>query len=181
MNRYLSQRISSGAGVVLLGLCASASAVEVFRSVDGNGVVAFSDLPGPGAERLVLESPVPADERALARQQAVLEQQLAVAKSLEDSRLARARARTERLRALAELGPRVVYQRAEPTPGPAGGIYYQQWRYWPGHRPWRPGGPGHPAPPARPGKPVAPPGGDGSRLNPPQRSVPLPPLPGQEG
>jgi hypothetical protein len=114
----------------------------------------------------------PVSESTLARQQQMIDQQLAVAKSLEESRLARETARTERLQALAAAQSRTLVYR-EPETRYVGGVYRKRW-------PWVPGYPGHPGVrPPHPVHPIEPPpesGHGGSRLNPPSRTVPLPPL-----
>ncbi|MEM8767333.1 MAG: DUF4124 domain-containing protein [Pseudomonadota bacterium] len=157
-------------GVLLL--VPHAAAQEVFRSVDENGVVTFSDVESDDAERLELPEPV-VRENAEAEQAARIEQTLAVAKSLEESRLAREEARTERLKAKAESQPRTVYYREDDRARYTG---RWGWGYWPGHRPWPPGGKPYPPGPVHPIEP--PPGGG---YPPPSRPVPLPPLNGSGG
>ena len=150
---------------------ASAFGQDVFRSTDEHGVVSFSDIETQGAERLILaQAPVqaPDQESSIAHQQAIIDQQLAVAKSLEDSRLARLDARTRRLEALAAAQPQTIYYR-EPDRIRYVGGYWNRWGYGPGH-PGRPG-----VHPPRPVHPIAPPPGGGSRLNPPSRKVPFGP------
>ena len=157
------------AAAVALSLAAPLAAQEIFRTEDEHGVVSFSDVAAPGAEVLTFASaPVAAD--TFDRQQRIIDQQLAVAKALEESRLAREAARTERLRALANSRPPVVYVQ-------------ERTRYLGGFKRylWHPGYPGHPGKPGvrppHPVHPIEPPGGDHrSRLNPPSRTVPLPPL-----
>ena len=149
---------------------------EVFRSVDEHGVVTFSDVATDDAVRLQLPAAV-VSEDARAEQQALIDQQLAVAKALEESRLAREAARTERLEALAAVEPRTVYYREADRARDAGSgsVTWQgsYWRngYWPGHRPGHhPSWPGYPAKPVQPIEPPPEP------PTPPSRRVPLPPL-----
>ena len=154
--------------------CCAASAYgqDVFRSTDEHGVVSFSDIETQGAERVTLALvQAPDQESSIAHQQAIIDQQLAVAKSLEDSRLARLDARTRRLEALAAAQPQTVYYREPDRIWYVGG-YWNRWGYGPGH----PGKPGYPGVhPPRPVHPIAPPPGGGSRLNPPSRKVPFGP------
>jgi hypothetical protein len=146
----------------------------VFRTADENGVVSFSDVASPGAEVIeVASGPVPEDW--IDRQQRIIEQQLAVAKVLEESRLAREEARTKRLAALAAARPPVV----QPVPVRrtyVGGVGY--WHAYSRHpRPGHPWKPGHPDWGPHPSLPIEPsPGGGRGRLDPPSRPVPLPPL-----
>lgn len=142
------------------------AAQEVYRSVDEHGVVTFSDVATEDA--VLLELPVTeVRQDALAELEARIALQLEVAKSLEESRLAREAARTERIAALADSEPRTIYYREEDR-------YLDGWGYWgggywgggygPGHRP------GHRPP--RPMPPIEPP----AETRPPSRPVPLPPL-----
>jgi hypothetical protein len=160
--------------------CASlpSSAREVFRTADENGVVSFSDVASPGAEVIeVAAEPVPDD--GFERQRRIIEQQLAVAKALEESRLAREEARAKRQEAFAAAQPPVIQA------VPVGGTYVSSLGYRhgyfrhlvpPGHA-WKPGHPGRGPHPSRPVDPSAGAGQDGgSRLDPPSRPVPLPPL-----
>jgi hypothetical protein len=140
--------------------------------VDENGVVTFSDVETAGAEPVSLP-PVVEREDALAEQQAVIDQQLAVAKSLEESRLAREEARTRRLEALAADRSQTLYYRPEDQFEYLG----SGWGYWPPYAPGYPGyrpphrPPHHPGYPGYPEKPE-PPGPPADR----SRGVPLPPL-----
>ncbi len=136
-----------------------AAAEEVYRAVDEEGVVSFSDFPVPGAERLEVET-VPANEDSAAASQALIEQQLAVAKALEESRLARRRVETERLQALAAREPQTIYYPVERSTYWGGywrrpGYGYRPRRpgYRPGHPGYRPGRPGVGPPAYRPGHP----------------------------
>ncbi len=152
-------------GVMLL-LClpaADLAARVVYRSVDENGVVSFSDVRTERAEPVELPVVV-VREGAAGEQQALMEQQLAVARSLEESRLAREEARTRRIEALAAARPRTVYHREADRQRYVGGF----WGYWPGY----PGYPGYPGDPSQPSLPVEPPVPGA----PPSRPVPLPPL-----
>jgi hypothetical protein len=159
--------------MVVSAAAGSASAREIYRTTDPDGVVSFSDTVSPGAEVLHIEA-APVSESTRARQQQMIDQQLAVAKSLEASRLAREAARTERLKALAAAQPRTVFYQ-QPETRYVGSVYRKRW-------PWHPGYPGHPGVrPPYPVHPIAPPPGGGSghggsRLDPPSRTVPLPPL-----
>lgn len=170
MDRQFPQNVRISALVIVI--CFASSAVtalsqEVFRTEDENGVVSFSDVASPGAEVLLLAS-TSTSEDTFARQQKIIDQQLAVAKSLEESRLAREAARTERLQALAAVQPQTVYYREPERTRYVGGFYRHHWR--PGH-PWKPGHPG--VRPPRPVHPIEPGPGGGGRLNPPSRTVPL--------
>jgi hypothetical protein len=153
------------AGLAAPGLAAQ----EIYRSVDENGVVSFSDVESEDAVRLNLPDTV-IREDALAELEARIALQLEVAKALEASRLAREAARTERLAALADSEDRTIYYREEDRDqfldgwGYWGGGYWGGGGYRPGHRP------GH-RPPV-PVNPVEPP-----EVQPPSRPVPLPPLP----
>jgi hypothetical protein len=163
----------SGLVTALLTLSVNASAREVFRTQDDDGVVSFSDVASPGAEVIVVTSPT-VPENSIERQQGIIEQQLAVAKALEESRLAREESRTRRLEALAATRPQVI--QAPPVRRTyVGGVGY--WQTYPWHGPWKPGHPGwRPPYPSLPIEP--PPDGHtgGGRLDPPSRAVPLPPL-----
>jgi hypothetical protein len=176
MNEQFRLKTTNGALLVMLLVAAGPlSAREVFRAEDENGVVSFSDVASPGAEVILLAS-AQVREDTFARQQRIIEQQLSVAKSLEESRLAREAARTRRLEALANARPRTVYYREPDRTRFVGGVYRHHWR--PGY-PWKPGHPG--VRPPHPSLPIEPPpggGGHGTRLNPPSRTVPLPPLKG---
>ena len=142
--------------LALLFISMPTLAQTVYKHVDENGVVSFSDVATDGAESMTLEVRAP-NENALDEQQALIEQQLTVAKALEESRLAREDARTRRIEAQAKSQPKTVYYREEDRNRYVGG----RWGWgWPGH----PGKPVHPIEP------------------PPQvpdtRPVPLPPLKG---
>ncbi len=153
--------------VLLLALAPPAGAQTVYRHVDENGVVSFSDVETEGAETVELAVPE-VRETALAEQQALIDQQLSVARALEESRLAREDARTRRLEALAAAQPETVYYReADRNRWVSGG-----WGYW-----GRPGWPGHPGKPVHPIEPPLRPQPE----PPPSRPVPLPPLNGSGG
>ncbi len=149
----------SGALFALLCLATPALSQTVFKHVDENGVVSFSDVETEGAESMTLTVSEP-PANAQQEQQALIEQQLTVAKALEESRLAREDARTRRMEAQAKAQPKTVYYREE-----------DRNRYWGGGWGW--GWSGHPRPPGRPVHPIAPP-----PSAPDSRPVPLPPLKG---
>ncbi len=150
-------------------LAPAVAAQEVFRTVDENGVVTFSDMETEDSERLELP-PTIVRENAMAEQRAMIEQQLEVANALEASRLAREAARTERLEALAESEPRTIYYREEDRYVNSGWGYWSggSWggSYWPGRPPGQ-------RPPLKPVHPIEPPP---EVSPPPSRRVPLPPL-----
>lgn len=152
------------AGTLLL-LAAPGLAQTVYRHVDENGVVSFSDVATEGAESLTLAVSEPPED-ALSNQQALIEQQLSVAKALEESRLAREDARTRRIEAQAKSQPQTVYYREDDRRRYVGGRW--GWGY-PGY----PIYPGHPGYPGKPVHPIAPP-----PERPPTRPVPFPPLNG---
>lgn len=161
-------------GCVVLVLClaaGSASAQNVYRSVDENGVVTFSDVATEDAVRVELPAPV-VRENALAEQRSLIEQQLEVAKALEASRLAREASRTERLEALAASRPDTTYYREEDQAGLQSGSWFFTSGFWNGGR-WPGNWPGHRPGhrPPRPEHPIEPPAPEV-----PSRRVPLPPL-----
>lgn len=153
--------------ILLVGASSMASAQTIYRSVDENGVVSFSDVETDGARQMQVTT-APVRENAQEVQRALIEQQLAVAKSLEESRLARDAARTKRLEALAVAQPRTVYYR-EADRRYVGG----SWGW--GHRPGYPGYPGYPGHPTHPGKPPGPVHPIEPPQQPPTRPVPFPP------
>jgi len=172
MNREPKYRVQVCGGAAMLAACLAAPAVvaeEVYRSVDENGVVSFSDVETEDAVRLNLPDTV-IREDALAELEARIALQLQVAQALEASRLAREAARTERLEALADSEDRTIYYREEDRDQ-----FLDGWGYW-GSGYWGGGGyrPGH-RPDHRPPVPVHPiePPPD---VQPPSRPVPLPPL-----
>lgn len=171
--KALMNRKSGGwllALVLALPCALSTSAQEVFKTVNEDGVASFTDFPVPGAERLDVE-PIAADPASAEASNRLIEQQLEVAKSLEESRLARHRAETERRAALAASQPQTIYYPVERDTGYWG---WPRYGYRPGHRPpWRPGvrppyRPGYPAHPIAPGQPRPP------AARPPSQSRPLP-------
>jgi len=103
--------------VILTGaaaLSAAESSQEVYVSTGAHGETVFSDVARPGAQRIVLEAP-PRQEDTMAEVQRRIEQTLAVANDLQESRLAREAARAERreraaAREAARQPPQVVYQ-----------------------------------------------------------------------
>ena len=124
------------------------SAEQVYRTVDEQGVASFTDYPVPGAEEIAVD-PVPANADRAKASAAMIEQQLEVAKALEDSRLARRRAETERAAVRAASQPQTIYYPVERNTGGYWG--------WPGYgyRPRPPHRPEHPIarPPYQPGHP----------------------------
>ena len=146
----------------LLCIATPALAQTVYRHVDENGIVSFSDVETDGAESMTLAVSTPRED-AFDEQEALIEQQLTVAKALEESRLAREDARIRRLEAQAKSQPETVYYRED-----------DRRRYVGGHWGW--GWPGYPAHPGHPGKPVHP--IEPPPQVPPSRPVPLPPLNG---
>jgi hypothetical protein len=158
------RRISIGLSVALFGvllLPCAAVAQTIYRHIDENGLISFSDVATEGAESLTLEVSEPR-ENAFDEQQALIEQQLTVAKALEESRLAREDARTRRIEAQAKSQPQTVYHREDDRQRYVGG----RWGWWGGY----PGYPGHPGKPVHPIEPPP--------QKPPTRPVPLPPLNG---
>jgi hypothetical protein len=149
---------------LLLAFAPVASAQTIYRHVDENGVVSFSDVETEGSEPVEIQVPV-VREDSRAEQQALIDQQLSVAKALEESRLAREDARTRRMEALAAVQPTTVYHREADRTRYVGG----RWGYWGG-----PGWPGHPGKPEHPIEPPVEPPPE----RPPGRPVPLLPLNG---
>jgi hypothetical protein len=165
-HRNRHDRSGSLKGVWTVALLLTSTPVlgqTVYRHVDENGIVSFSDVETEGAETMTLEVSAPR-ERAFDEQQALIDQQLAAAKALEESRLAREDARIRRLEAQAKSQPKTVYYRDDDRRRYVGG----RWG-WPGY----PVHPGHPGHPGKPVHPIEPP----PEL-PPSRPVPLPPLNG---
>jgi hypothetical protein len=150
----------------------SGRAQEVYISTDDQGVASFTDFPVPGAQVVVLET-IPADPEQALTSQEMIDQQLAVAKSLEESRLAREKAYTERLEALAAGRPQTYYYPVERDITYWGVPGYGYWPGNPGRPPWRPGyrppglRPPHHRPPG-PSQPIEP-------GPPPSQSRPMPP------
>lgn len=133
---------------------------EIYRSVNAQGVVSFSDVRTPGATSLALpQTPVPDAEAAAEQQQRIIDQQLQVAEALETSRLAREAAHTKRLEALAAVQPTTIVVPQTETRY-VGGYSYQRRSWHPGYRPgypgYRPGYPGYPGRPDHPGHPAHP-------------------------
>ena len=150
-------------GITALAASQPGFAQTVYRHVDEHGVVSFSDVQTEGAESMTLAVSAPR-ENAFDEQQALIEQQLTVAKALEESRLAREDARTRRIEAQAKSQPKTVYYREDDRRRYVGG----RWGWG-----WGPGYPGHPGYPGKPVHPIEPP-----PAVPPSRPVPLPPLNG---
>ena len=170
--KALMSRMSNGwlfALLLVLPCALSTNAQEVFKTVNEDGVASFTDFPVPGAERLDVE-PIAADPAGAEASNRLIEQQLEVAKSLEESRLARHRAETERRAALAASQPQTIYYPVERDTGFWG---WPGYGYRPGRPPWRPGV----RPPYRPGypaHPIAPGHGRPPAVRPPSQSRPLP-------
>ena len=171
------------AAVLTLALPTALSAEQVYRSVDEHGVASFTDYPVPGAQEIALD-PVPANAERARASAAMIEQQLEVAKALEDSRLARRKAETEREAVRAASQPQTIYYPVERDTGGYWG--WPGYGYRPPHRPGHPGvrppyRPGHPGvrPPFKPvvppNRPVAPgPWRPGHSGPPPSQSRPMP-------
>ena len=126
--------------LLLLFFCASAGAATVYRTVDENGVVTFSDTPPPGegpVETMTIDTPPPQDPAAH-------QQRLEDMRETTD-RMAADRRERERHRAeLREIDARTqAYQEpAQPYYDPYDSylpVYSR--RYYGGHYrpPWRPG------------------------------------------
>ncbi len=152
MNRAVVNRLMT----VLLVCCTGVEAATVFKSVDENGVVTFSDTPPEGgvpAETLQIETPPPQDPQAHREQLETLRE---TTDRMVADRMARERHRAEMKAIAARTGS---YQ-ASPAPG-----YDPYPSYIPVYRrgyrdhdgpPYRPGlrpRPEHPIarPPLRPG------------------------------
>jgi Domain of unknown function (DUF4124) len=101
MKRTLRQRFYAGAACCLAPLwawAAEADTITVYRSVDANGVVSFSDSPNPSAVPIeVLRPPTPL-RADIERANELFDQQLALLELLETSRHARAKERIEEQR-----------------------------------------------------------------------------------
>ncbi|MFW6093848.1 MAG: DUF4124 domain-containing protein [Pseudomonadota bacterium] len=103
---------------------ASAAGQDVFVSTGEHGEPRFSDEAAPGAERIEVPAPAPAESAdAMERR---IEHMLEVAEALESSRLARERARAEARAARAEAGAKAPEQVVEER-------YVTAWP-WAGHR-----------------------------------------------
>ena len=94
--------------LALVSITPSVFADAVFRTTGEYGEVSFSDVELPGAKQIDVSVTV-VDPARIADQQTIIEQQLRVAKALEESRLARQAAATERLLAIAAARPQIVY------------------------------------------------------------------------
>ena len=150
---------------VLLFAALPGWAGDIYRSVDAQGVVSFSDVNTPEAVPVMLDTPQPGNAAQTAeQQQKIIDQQLQVAAALEASRLAREAARLRRIEVLASAQPRAVVVPESETRYVGGYGYSQRaWRpgYQPGYpgypgRPGHPGRPDHPGRPGHPGQPVHP-------------------------
>ncbi len=143
--------------IALVFCCASVSATTVYRTVDENGVVSFSDAPPPGdvqSQQLQIDTPQPQDPQAH-------REQLEALRETTDRMVADRRAREKHRTEMREIEARTQAQQSPPQP-----VVYEPYdRYvpiygggrYPGHRhpPWRPGlhpRPEHPVvrPPLRP-------------------------------
>jgi hypothetical protein len=168
MKRAVRQRLYAGAACCLMPLLAwpdptdvssqYGDSMTVYRSVDANGVVSFSDAPHPSAVPIeVLPPPTPLREE-VERANEQFEQQLALLEILETSRHARAKEELERQQLdLDYVRSEAALQRAreaqEPDYDDSYPLYYPIWGYGPrppGHRPW-------PRPPMDGRPPIPPP------------------------
>jgi hypothetical protein len=134
-----------------------ADPMTVYRSVDANGVVSFSDAPNPSAVAIeVLPPPTPLREE-VERANEMYEQQLALLEILETSRQARAKEDLERqqldldyVRTEAALQQQREAQDREYEDDDYYPLFVPYWGYGPrppGHRPWpRPPMDGRPVP-----------------------------------
>lgn len=176
LSRFKTRFAAALAVMVMAAVPVAGSTQTIYRSVDENGVVSFSDVETDGAQHLQIV-PAPVRENAQQEQQALIEQQLTVAKSLEESRLARDAARTKRIEALAAVQPKTVYYREADRTRYVGG----SWGW--GHRPGYPGYPSHPIYPGRPPGPVHPPVHpiEPPHVRPPSRPIPFPQQHGSGG
>jgi hypothetical protein len=102
--------------IILLGSAAVAGwaqpSQEIYVSTGEHGETTFSDVAGPSAERVEVATSEPA-ENSLAELERRIQQTLTVANALEESRLAREKARAEARAAAAAQAqpePQVVYQ-----------------------------------------------------------------------
>lgn len=144
--------------VLLAIMPVAAVAEEIYRTTSEDGVASFTDYPVPGAEVLSVD-PVPANAQRAEDSTRLIAQQLEVANALEESRLARRKAETDRQAALAASQPQTVYYPVERDTGYWGSPGYgfrPGYGHRPGHRPGRPGinppyRPGYPSQPIAPG------------------------------
>ncbi len=125
--------------LALVSIAPAALADTVFRTTGEHGEVSFSDVSLPGATQIDLPTTA-VDPARIADQQAIIEQQLRVAKALEESRLARQAAGTARLLAIAASRPQVVYVEPQEYRSPNGYYYPRRlpWRHKPQHLPYKP-------------------------------------------
>ena len=100
MKRTLRQRLCAGAACCLAPLWAWAEAdtTTVYRSVDTNGVVSFSDAPNSSSVPIEIPRPPTPLRADIERANELFEQQLALLELLETSRHARAKERIEQQR-----------------------------------------------------------------------------------
>lgn len=150
--------LSGGLVVLLACLPATGVAEEIYRTISEDGVASFTDFPVPGAQVLDVD-PVPANAERAEDSARLIEQQLEVANALQESRLARRKAETDRQAALAASQPQTIYYPVERNTGYWGspGFGFRPgFGHRPGHRPGRPGinppyRPGYPSQPIAPG------------------------------
>lgn len=139
MQHPLRQRFYAGAVCVLAPLwawAAEADTTTVYRSVDANGVVSFSDAPHPSAVPIeVLPPPTPLREE-VDRANELFEQQLALLEILETSRHARAKEELEQQQLdLDYVRTEAALQRARDVQAPQ--TYTQYFPLYPPY--WGPG------------------------------------------
>lgn len=164
-----SQRFVISLTAALLAVAAPLAAAEVYRTVDDNGVVIFTDVALPGAEAVVVDVPVP-DPAAVAQARAEAERLIERADAQAAQRLEnRQRAPVER--------ETIVYREVVTQGGYPQRGFFPQPGFHPPHRPWRP------HPPWRKGQDefsderpsFAPPGFAPPAFQPPQPVRPGPP------
>ncbi len=160
MRRTIRQRLYAGAACCLAPLwawAAEADTTTVYRSIDADGVVSFSDAPHPSAVPIeVLPPPTPLREE-VERANELFEQQLALLEILETSRHARAKEELEQQQLdLDYVRTEAALQRAREQQAPQTYTQYLPLYppYW-GHGP-RPPWP-RPPPMDRPPSPTPPP------------------------
>ncbi len=161
MKRAVRQRLYAGAACCLIPILAWAeegASTTVYRSVDADGVVSFSDAPHPSAVPVeVLPPPTPLRED-VERANELFEQQLALLEILETSRHARAKEDLERQQldldyVRTEAALQQQREAREPEYEDYYPLYVPFWGYGPrppGHRPW-------PRPPMNGKPPLEPP------------------------
>lgn len=167
MKSTARQRLYAGAVCCLLPFCAflplralaeATNSMTVYRSVDADGVVSFSDAPHPSAVPIEVLPPRLPLREDVERANQQFEQQLALLEILETSRHARAKEDLERQRLnLDYVRTEAALQRARDAEQPQSDVqYFPLWSIgrwpgqgpWPGPRPWpKPPIDGHPTPP----------------------------------